>query len=625
MQRVTGFTTPAVCEDGEYIGGSIDAIADCGFLSTIGARINWDDSRVSSLYRDNLAAGEYCVTVETLERCSFRKCFTITGPQEPAEIRLESIVYPSGCLDGNCDGEITISSQSVGSLKWYNPDGTITFGSAVRTNLCRGRYVVEINDGMCSVSKTINLSCCISDVYDHYIPLTISPLVENNSISLNLNGGGVVSTIWTGPDNFYSESIRIYGLADGEYCVTIQDGCTSISDCFLIGPCEGEIEPVISVFNPCETVLFSGEIIVEHPLGDELYVQWSDGFRGATRRDLSPGVYSFLVKDKTGCLNENYEIELTLGNLTVTDLKLPECGKLYVCDERESLSLGSLQITYPDCFTVEYYCPTNEGEPLIVTVGPSNVIVGIGPTCQRYTICANGSDWNRDNGTYSYGLAVNTGCGDTGYSCFEYCTFWDGAVHYGTRDGNCARFGSPVYDVIACPLTCKKPIFCDVDDDEERGYVCVDAGLCPAFTEPTPNTEEEFIKLFYDYDEFVLREREYIPNIFFPTDSFLIYQSGSSGPDDVKELNLRAKSESSVTVLPNPSFGIFEVDFEIDYELVRYEVSSMQGIILASNKFKSGSKKSNVNVNISHLPAGVYMLTVMTSSGQILSSKLSKM
>lgn len=67
-------------------------------------------------------------------------------------------------------------------------------------------------------------------------------------------------------------------------------------------------------------------------------------------------------------------------------------------------------------------------------------------------------------------------------------------------------------------------------------------------------------------------------------------------------------------VYPNPSTGVFNVEFETKYTDLSYQVFNLEGKLLLQNPLNSMGGKVNQKINLSHLPAGTYVLQIKNGS-----------
>lgn len=86
-------------------------------------------------------------------------------------------------------------------------------------------------------------------------------------------------------------------------------------------------------------------------------------------------------------------------------------------------------------------------------------------------------------------------------------------------------------------------------------------------------------------------------------------------------LGLNESEMSQFNIYPNPSNGIFTIDMQAKSNSVAYRIYSLDGKMIANQKINSNGSKINQTVNISHLPAGTYIIKIVDGNN-VNSSKL---
>jgi hypothetical protein len=77
----------------------------------------------------------------------------------------------------------------------------------------------------------------------------------------------------------------------------------------------------------------------------------------------------------------------------------------------------------------------------------------------------------------------------------------------------------------------------------------------------------------------------------------------------------------NVRVYPNPSSGIVNVEFGVEYENVRVEVLNTLGQVIAS---ENANNLQHVSFHMSYHPAGVYFIQVLKDKKVVGTQKLIK-
>ena len=218
----------------------------------------------------NMPPGEYCVEImETVfGGCILAEgCFTIDATD--LRVGIDYITRPLEC-DGFCASNIALSVSSSSSnltYEWTGPDGfTASWQNII--NVCVGDYVVTVTDEDtgCSVVVEADVCCCTWDgnsqgnAPDDYcffpnwnlpsleITAVITPIdsdigTTEGAIDISTNvpntpdNNSPNNYTWAGPDGYTSFDQDISNLEEGEYCVTVDNGCASGSQCFIIIDC----------------------------------------------------------------------------------------------------------------------------------------------------------------------------------------------------------------------------------------------------------------------------------------------------------------------------------------------------------------------------------------------------
>ena len=79
---------------------------------------------------------------------------------------------------------------------------------------------------------------------------------------------------------------------------------------------------------------------------------------------------------------------------------------------------------------------------------------------------------------------------------------------------------------------------------------------------------------------------------------------------------------TKVTVMPNPSAGLFNIRLPAGFSMVKYELLSTTGKTIIS---KNENRNSTFAIDISNQPAGMYLLRLVDSNNKTIVTKLSRM
>ncbi len=228
----------------------------------------WSNGSTQPLI-DDLAPGEYCVTATDSKGCIAEGCELIKSHAFTVDI--SDFKNVSECITNysSSDGEINIEiTGPVGenyTYKWSGPNGFAATQKNINA-LKPGEYKLTVSNTFgCSVILTKKLCCCETDPdnqgsdpnacftnsgssamkLDAIIQHPTSSYASDGSIYPSITGTGAkgsLSYTWSGPSGFTSFKKDIVELSEGNYCLTVTDGCASVSKCFEIYPCKIEFE-----------------------------------------------------------------------------------------------------------------------------------------------------------------------------------------------------------------------------------------------------------------------------------------------------------------------------------------------------------------------------------------------
>ena len=310
--------------------GSID-------LTVLGGdpfNFEWNDGHTAE-DRDQLAMGNYCVTITDVNNCEKSECFDVGGAG--FEIILDKIKHRTICAPNQpCDGEISITpypSTFNFSYSWIGLNSGFQSNEEDISDLCEDSYKLVVTDNAsgCSATKWFFICCCdgVSDIpspcedlglnnpiYIDPVDVTIPSGSNNNDGAIDITawgGGDPKYFSWEGPNGFRSNEEDISGLAEGNYCVTVSDGCKEAWTCRLIRSCETIMGLITSSQDDaCSLMSPDGSIELEMPTTNYSFsFQWSNGTNEQNAYNLLPGLYSVTVTETN--LNCEAILEFEIG------------------------------------------------------------------------------------------------------------------------------------------------------------------------------------------------------------------------------------------------------------------------------------------------------------------------
>ena len=268
-------------------------------------RYQWNDG-VTSENRNNVAAGNYHVTVTDSRGCSAMNTINITQPS--AVLAVTPHVLNAGCY-GAATGSITLQVSGGTPAYVYNWGNGVTTQS--RNGLAAGAYSVTVTDSKgCLASTSVSITQPLTGIHVANTISTVSCFGgDNGSVTLNTTGGaGPYSYHWGSGLTMANRS----NLSAGNYQLTITDanGCTIADDVVITAP--AAIALVSSETNPTCFGTQNGAVSVTATGGTPAYrYNWSNGSTAAQMHSLGAGSFTVTVTDLNGCTASAANIVLT--------------------------------------------------------------------------------------------------------------------------------------------------------------------------------------------------------------------------------------------------------------------------------------------------------------------------
>ncbi len=302
---------------------------------------------------NNLAAGQYCVTVKDANGCSATACATVGGSN--AITATSSSTPASSCTSAN--GTITVDVTGGVpnySYNWVNTGTGATGNNGgipipgepfTITSLPAGNYCVTVTAGNGCTATT-----CVT--INGPNPVTLSATstpatcgVANGSITVTvLTGGGApYSYSYSGPSSGTGTSpnttFTIGSLAAGTYCVTVTNvnGCTATVCATVDSPVCCESTATANNASACGGT--DGSVTVTVTNGTPVYnYSWNgpNNTNGSgtstnatfTISGLGAGTYCVTITDGAGCISTACATVNASGTFTLIPLHIcaPNCG-----------------------------------------------------------------------------------------------------------------------------------------------------------------------------------------------------------------------------------------------------------------------------------------------------------
>ncbi len=289
-------TNNALCNGGN--SGSASVIINAG---TSPYNYNWSNGATSGT-ANNLAAGNYTVSVTDVNGCSATAAITIT---EPAALSASATGTDAGC-SGN-DGSLAAyvsGGTSAYTYLWNNAATT----SAI-TNLTAGQYTLTVTDANnCSATAvgTVGTNGGVSVASSFTDVLCNGGNTGSAHISI-VSGTAPYIFVWS---NGNTDSVAA-NLVPGTYTVSVTDGnnCVTSASFTINEPSSltvatGAIYPLCNGDN-------NGSAMLNVTGGTAGYTYvWSNGASSAINNNLAAGTYYVTITDANNCT--------TTANVTLT-------------------------------------------------------------------------------------------------------------------------------------------------------------------------------------------------------------------------------------------------------------------------------------------------------------------
>ncbi len=248
--------------------------------------------------QNNLAAGNYVVTVTDIFDCTTTVNFTIT---QPAMIAITALsLNPVSCF-GNNDGSIeVVANGAVGNTSyiWSNTQA----GPSI-AGLTAGTYTVTVtgsgNGCTQTASYTITQPAALS-IQTGIINQVTCFGGNNGSISPGITGGnGNNAYLWSNG----ASTPGLTGLVSGTYTLTVTDleGC-SATKAFVVPQAPAISIALVQTSNATCLGAANGSLSVSASNGNVPYgYLWSNGATNAVNTNLTAGQYTVTVTDNQNC------------------------------------------------------------------------------------------------------------------------------------------------------------------------------------------------------------------------------------------------------------------------------------------------------------------------------------
>lgn len=268
---------------------------------------------------NNLAIGEYCVTVTDANNCTVSDCITLT---QPVEIALSESSTPAECFNDPSGTATVLANGGSGTYQYlWSDDNNQT--SDIATGLTAGNYTVTVTDGnMCTSTIDVTVGAASEIV----LQLSSTPPMCSNSTdgdaTVTASGGqGNLTYLWDTQTGDQTTAVA-NSLGTGTYCVTVTDenNCTA-TNCVEVMPVSPlEVLNVVPTMATCYGAA-TGQALVDASGGTGTYgYLWSDNAAQTTNpaTGLEAGTYTVIITDQNGCTESTDVVVGQPDTLTTT-------------------------------------------------------------------------------------------------------------------------------------------------------------------------------------------------------------------------------------------------------------------------------------------------------------------
>ncbi|MBK7427690.1 MAG: T9SS type A sorting domain-containing protein [Saprospiraceae bacterium] len=246
---------------------------------------------------NNLAAGNYAITVADAASCQAIVNLTISQPQQ-LEIALAATDV--SCFGGNNGTLNALASGGVAPYT-YSINATDFQASGLFSGLVSGNYTISIKDA----------SQCVR-TFNGVIGSPTALAVQLQSDTILCHGsstGNVLSTVTGGLAPYFyvwsngSQAANLQGVPSNSYGLSVTDskGCIITSSASISQNDSLYLE--IQITQPTAEVLNNGRIEINPKGGTAPYnVMWNNQSTEKILSDLLPGTYQVIITDDNGCI-----------------------------------------------------------------------------------------------------------------------------------------------------------------------------------------------------------------------------------------------------------------------------------------------------------------------------------
>jgi hypothetical protein len=285
---VTPSTTPVNCFGGNNGSIQLNVSGGNGNYSYL-----WNDNSTQP-NRNNIAGGNYTVTVSDINQCTASANVTVA---QPAAINISATTINTSCNGGNT-GSIALNvTGGTGTYTYLWNDNSTLSGLQ---NLSAGSYSVTVTDAsQCTASSSLQIFASGTLAITDSVTNVRCSGDANGSISVSVSGGTPnYSFLWSN----VATTNAINNLSAGTYSFTVtdNDGC-QIGRTYILTQPDAITATASSTAALCNGSN-TGNINLNANGGTgTLSFRWNDNVTSQNRSNVPAGPYSVTVTDGNNC------------------------------------------------------------------------------------------------------------------------------------------------------------------------------------------------------------------------------------------------------------------------------------------------------------------------------------
>ncbi len=594
-----------------------------------------------------LTAGDYTVTMTDQNGCELRKTFVVEQPVAPlsGEVIVQNPLAFSR-TDGFIDLKMTGGTTPY-FYRWTDDKGGVIGDEARLENLGKGTYKVIVTD---------NQGCIFTQIYQLEEPPLLQVNIMRNQIifckdaatgSLTAIGEGGVPAPTSAPYRYqwikdggaYATTATIDNLKAGVYEVILVDqNGISVRETFQLTEPE-ELELVLTSSSPvdCEKGAV-GSIVSSVQGGTPPYTyQWNTGASSIEIDQLYPGNYYLFITDQNGC-EIGAKTEITSpSNLSGTIEKVnPSCSE--GCDGKLKVNIagGSPPYSYKwkhdsrlQDTNLENLCAglyqleiiDSEGCGLFLSAqleSPAPLTVNLG---EDITLCQ-GQVHTVDAGLGNEGIAF-VWKGDNGFESEQQIVDLDKAGTYEVtviNESGCVSNGSITIKQSNKEIEAEFLVTTQTFLNQEIVLVNVNnpmpeqsSWVVPDGLEIIEETEEKLVISAQNKGSYTigLLAREGLCTKYYEKEILIYNEAELPATGEVEDPFIR-----EFICYPNPNTGIFQAKIQLAEEAtICLRLIQILSNTVVDELIVKGSDYYLEDYDLSHLPAGLYLLVLETPKG----------